>query len=197
VEERDFTYTVARTADGGVEVCVHDRGRWRPVPDDNGFRGHGLRVIGQLTDDLDIDREPDGTRVRFRLPAPPPDPARPVRRPGPPQDPGTLAQVRELPGRRFAVTGDLDTGGRDAIAPVLLAAVGSGPFTVDLTAVRHLSSAGVALLAQLVALAGPALSVVVAAGSVPARVCALTGLGTTSQAATEVAATEVAGAGAP
>jgi hypothetical protein len=42
--------------------------------------------------------------------------------------------------------------------------------------VRYLSSAGVALLAELAALAGPALSVVVAAGSAPARVCALTGL---------------------
>jgi anti-anti-sigma regulatory factor len=142
-------------------------------------------VIGQLADDLDIDRGPDGTRVRFRLPAPPADPARPGRRAGAPRDPGAPAQVRELPGRRFAVTGDVDTGGRDAVAPVLLAAVGSGPLTVDLTAVRHLSSAGVALLAQLAALAGPALSVVVAAGSVPARVCALTGLTATS-AVTEV-----------
>jgi PAS domain S-box-containing protein len=207
-EERVFTYGVARTADGGVEVRVGDRGRWRPVPDDNGFRGHGLRVIGQLADDLDIDRAPDGTRVRFRLPAPPPDPARPVRRTGGPRDPGAPAQVRELPGRRFAVTGDIDTDGRAAIAPVLLAAVGPGPLTVDLTAVRHLSSAGVALLAQLTALAGPALSVVVAAGSVPARVCALTGLPATVQPAADpaspaadpaspVAAVDVSGAGAP
>jgi anti-anti-sigma regulatory factor len=79
---------------------------------------------------------------------------------------------------------------------------------VDLTAVRHLSSAGVALLAQLTALAGPALSVVVAAGSVPARVCALTGLPATVQPAADpaspaadpaspVAAVDVSGAGAP
>jgi hypothetical protein len=44
--------------------------------------------------------------------------------------------------------------------------------------VRYLSSAGVALLAEAAALAGPRLSIVVAPGSAPARVCALTGLGT-------------------
>jgi hypothetical protein len=42
--------------------------------------------------------------------------------------------------------------------------------------VRYLSSAGVALLAEAAALAGPRLSIVVAPGSAPARVCALTGL---------------------
>jgi anti-anti-sigma regulatory factor len=46
---------------------------------------------------------------------------------------------------------------------------------VDLTAVRYLSSAGVALLAETAA-TGVALSVVVAAGSAPARVLELAGL---------------------
>ena len=54
----------------------------------------------------------------------------------------------------------------------------AAPCVVDLTAVRYLSSAGVALLAEAAALAGPRLSIVVAPGSAPARVCALTGLGT-------------------
>jgi anti-anti-sigma regulatory factor len=48
--------------------------------------------------------------------------------------------------------------------------------TVDLTGVRYLSSAGVALLAEVGALAGDALTVVLAAGSAPARICALTGI---------------------
>jgi ABC-type transporter Mla MlaB component len=89
------------------------------------------------------------------------------------------------------VTGDVDLAGRDAVAPVLRAAAlsdssrsgssgsgssGQASMTVDLTGVGYLSSAGVALLAEVAAVAGPALSLLVAAGSAPARVCALTGL---------------------
>ena len=83
--------------------------------------------------------------------------------------------------------GDLDLAGRDTVAPVLLGAAAAGrPLTVDLTEVGYLSSAGVALLAEAAGLA-PTLSIVVAAGSAPARVCALTGL------ATAVPVQEVAG----
>ncbi len=45
-EGGEFEYTVARRADGDIEVTVRDHGRWRPAPVDNGHRGHGLRVIG-------------------------------------------------------------------------------------------------------------------------------------------------------
>jgi anti-anti-sigma factor len=176
--ERDFAYTVAREATGDVEVGVQDRGRWRPVPDDNGYRGHGLRVIGELTDDLEIDRTDGGTHIRFRLPAPPAAaPSRRLRPTGVRRLEVAPAAVRELPGRRFAVSGDVDLAGRDAVAPVLLgAASAAAPITVDLTGVRYLSSAGVALLTEVAALAGDALTVVVAAGSAPARICALTGI---------------------
>ena len=51
-----FEYTVARADDGAVEVHVHDQGRWRPVPADNGHRGHGLRVIDGLVEEFVIDR---------------------------------------------------------------------------------------------------------------------------------------------
>lgn len=64
--EGEFDYTVARRADGDIEVAVRDHGRWRPVPADNGHRGHGLRVIAAIAADLQIDRGADGTRVRFR-----------------------------------------------------------------------------------------------------------------------------------
>jgi anti-anti-sigma regulatory factor len=59
---------------------------------------------------------------------------------------------------------------------VLGAASAAAPLTVDLTGVRYLSSAGVALIAEVAALAGDGLTVVVAAGSAPARICALTGI---------------------
>jgi PAS domain S-box-containing protein len=176
-EDGEFEYTVERCADGGIAVSVRDHGAWRPVPDDNGHRGHGLRVIDALVDDLEIDRGPDGTLMRFRLPAPGVDvlPVPVARRGGarPAERPATV----RTEGGRLVVTGDVDLAGRDAIGPALLAAAAVPvPCVVDLTGVRYLSSAGVALLAEAAALAGPALSIVVAPGSGPARVCALTGL---------------------
>jgi serine phosphatase RsbU (regulator of sigma subunit)/anti-sigma regulatory factor (Ser/Thr protein kinase) len=177
-DDGEFTYTVARRADGDVDVSVSDRGRWRPVPQDNGHRGHGLRVIREIVEDLRIDHGDEGTHVRFRVPVPAPGPA-PARRLArrtarPAEEP---AAVRAA-GDRLVVTGDLDLAGRDAVGPVLLQAAAAGrPLTVDLTGMRYLSSAGVALLAEAARLAP--LSIVVAAGSAPARVCALTGLATT------------------
>jgi len=178
-EGGEFAYTVARRADGDIEVTVRDHGRWRPVPADNGHRGHGLRVIGEIAADLQIDRGPDGTQVRFRVPVPAPEsPAASARVRTADRPLGEPASVRTV-GDRLVVTGDVDLDGRDAIGPALLAAAaGPAPCIVDLTAVRYLSSAGVALLAEAAALAGPRLSIVVAPGSAPARVCALTGLGT-------------------
>ena len=161
-------------------MCVRDQGRWRPVPDDNGHRGHGLRVIGMIADDLRIDRGDDGTQVRFvvRVPAAASDKA-PVVRPArtAAREPGRPAAVHVV-GDRVLVTGDLDLAGRDTAGPVLLDAVAAGARTVDLTDVPYLSSAGVALLAEASRLAGGGLSIVVAEGSAPARVCALTGLAT-------------------
>jgi anti-anti-sigma factor len=181
-EGGEFEYSVARRADGDLEVSVRDHGRWRPVPQDNGHRGHGLRVIGQIAEDLRIERGDDGTHVRFRVPVapasmspPPAVPARPVRVGA--RQAGEPAAVR-VAGDRLAVRGDLDLAGRDTVAPVLLGAAAAGrPLTVDLTEVGYLSSAGVALLAEAAGLA-PDLSIIVAAGSAPARVCALTGLAT-------------------
>ena len=177
----EFEYGVGRADDGALEVRVRDFGRWRPVPEDNGYRGHGLRVIRELTEDVRIDRGADGTEVRFRLPARTPDAPAPVRR-ATIGRPGDLATVQEWPGGLLVVRGDVDLTGRDAIGPALLrAAAGPGPTTVDLTGVRYLSSAGVALLAEAAGLAGAAgraVSLVVAAGSAPARVLELTGLDT-------------------
>ncbi|MCO1653672.1 SpoIIE family protein phosphatase [Pseudonocardia humida] len=172
----EFEFAVARTDDGSVEARVRDHGRWRPVPEDNGYRGHGLRVIRELGQDVRVDRGEDGTEVRFRIPAAPVRPGAPApRRPGRGRA-GEPATVQEWPGGLIVLRGDVDFAGRETVAPALLrAAKGPGPLVVDLTAVRYLSSAGVALLAQTAA-TGVALSVVVAAGSAPARVLELTGL---------------------
>jgi serine phosphatase RsbU (regulator of sigma subunit)/anti-sigma regulatory factor (Ser/Thr protein kinase) len=59
---------VTLVADGRLEVRVRDYGSWRPVPADNGHRGHGLRLIGELAEEISVERGPDGTDVRFTLP---------------------------------------------------------------------------------------------------------------------------------
>jgi anti-anti-sigma factor len=179
----DFDYSLARADDGAVEVHVRDQGRWRPVPVDNGHRGHGLRVIGELVEEFVIDRGNGGTHVSFRLPAPPPGAAAaPVRRTARSTtrapEPASIEQRHGPAGERvLGVLGDLDLAGRDTVGATLLAAAGlAGPLVVDVTGVGYLSSAGVALIAEASAIAGGALSIVVAPGSAPARVLELTGL---------------------
>jgi anti-sigma regulatory factor (Ser/Thr protein kinase) len=46
-----------------IVLLVRDWGRWRPPPQDPGFRGHGLTVIRECTDRLDVQRAPMGTIV--------------------------------------------------------------------------------------------------------------------------------------
>ena len=66
----DGTYDceVTLAANGRLEVRVSDHGSWRPVPAENGHRGHGLRLIRELAEELSVERGPDGTDVRFTLP---------------------------------------------------------------------------------------------------------------------------------
>ncbi|QJY45632.1 SpoIIE family protein phosphatase [Pseudonocardia broussonetiae] len=168
-----FTCVLARDAQGGVRVRVSDRGRWRPVPADNGHRGHGLRVMDRLTEGMVLDRRDSGTTVLFRVPPGPEQPGRPPAvRPAPPAGAELSVERRTRPDDRpeLVLRGDLDVGGRDRVSAALREA--GEDAVVDLTRLRYLSSAGVALLAG----AGGRVSVVVAEGSAPARVLALTGL---------------------
>ncbi len=177
---------LAREQDGAVRFAVRDAGRWRPVPEDNGHRGHGLRVMRQLTEGLRVDRGPDGTTVSGRLlpvaqAFPPPRPRPAAAAEG--ESPVAVEERRDGAGRTVLVLrGDLDLAGRD-VAAAALERAGRGAL-LDLTGLRYLSSAGVALLAGTEDVA-----VRVAAGSAPARVLALTGLA----AALDVDVTGVAG----
>ena len=51
----EFVYSVRRRRDGGVRVVVQDFGRWRPLPDDPGYRGRGLAVIHNLAQEVTLD----------------------------------------------------------------------------------------------------------------------------------------------
>jgi anti-sigma regulatory factor (Ser/Thr protein kinase) len=71
-EAGEFVYSVRRRPDAGVRVVVQDFGRWRPPPDDPGYRGRGLAVIHNLAEEVSLDFSDDGTRIAFTVPSDPP-----------------------------------------------------------------------------------------------------------------------------
>lgn len=50
-----------------IEVRVADHGTWRPVPEDTGYRGRGLDMIGCLARHVVVSRTERGTEVRFEV----------------------------------------------------------------------------------------------------------------------------------
>jgi anti-anti-sigma factor len=182
-EGAEFSYRVARTAPGDLEVVVRDRGRWRPEPADNGFRGHGLRSNRHLARSCEVRPGPDGTEVRFVLAAPDLDKASAVAPPAGAADPGAPSITIEVDTtadtRVIRLRGELDVAGVRAIHQPLLDAIrdaGARHVVVDATALTYLSSGGVALVAEASTAGTRPLEVAVRAGSAAARVLDLTGL---------------------
>ena len=50
--------------DGTAEVTIRDRGRWRPSSGTHG--GHGLPLVQELMESVELTGGPDGTVVRMR-----------------------------------------------------------------------------------------------------------------------------------
>jgi anti-sigma regulatory factor (Ser/Thr protein kinase) len=71
-EAGEVVYSVRRRRDAGVRVVVQDFGRWRPPPDDPGYRGRGLAVIHNLAEEMSLDFSDHGTRIAFTVPSDPP-----------------------------------------------------------------------------------------------------------------------------
>jgi anti-anti-sigma factor len=166
-------------ADGAAVVTVTDAGRWRPPPPGPVPGGRGVLMMRALTDSTDIDHVPGGTRVRL------------VRRLSRPVTIGALSPGRTRAHADEALSVDVDEhaglvrvrGPVDlSTAPDLRARVlqagrgGTRPLCVDLGEVTVLSSAGVQLLHDLVAVV-PELRLVARRGGVAAAVLQLTGLG--------------------
>ncbi|MGY1711969.1 SpoIIE family protein phosphatase [Geodermatophilus sp. SYSU D00758] len=163
--------------DGGVRVTVRDGGSWLPAPADPGFRGRGLQMIRALAVDVDVDRRPAGTVLRFRLPpaaAPTGSAARP---PDVASAPATLA-VTDAGGRRcLELAGDLDLAGVETVRAALLAELDAGrPAVLDLTRLGFVASVGVGLLLEAVQVAGDGMEVVLPAGGPTRRLLDLAGL---------------------
>jgi anti-anti-sigma factor len=181
---------LARNPEGGIDAHVRDEGRWRPIPDDKGYRGRGLELIRDVSARMRLHHGPEGTEVRFSLP--------PSGSPSTPADPPAAAQVTPVaPGPatlRIAggaedsgagtveVHGELDLAGVRGIGDELLAcADAGGTLTVDLRPTTYLASAGVALLVDAdrrVRSAGGRLRVLVAPGELVRRALSLSGVDT-------------------
>jgi anti-anti-sigma factor len=183
----DFDIALELEADGGIRVGVRDHGHWRPEPADKGFRGRGLDLIRALAGEVEIGRHEEGTLVTFRLdPAdrdPAPLPVAPPAATPAARTPAGLTVLREGPGLRLALHGDLDLSGIDHVREPLEAALAPArpaePVVLDLTGVGYLPSAGIGMLVDLAGDArarGVVLRVERPETGPVARVLALTGL---------------------
>jgi PAS domain S-box-containing protein len=150
--------------DGFLEVSVADRGRWQePGTADDG-RGHGLLVIGQLADVMEVRHppqntaEPSGARgttviIRHRLRHPAvlatDTGAAAVSRPADP--PFAVRIVTGEPRPRVRITGPVDITTTGQLTRSLLAACRSGvlPLIAELDEVTLLASAGVRALFEV------------------------------------------------
>jgi anti-sigma regulatory factor (Ser/Thr protein kinase)/anti-anti-sigma regulatory factor len=138
--------------DGGVAVRVRDQGAWREAPADPGHRGRGLVLIRALATEVVVDGGPRGTAVTFTIP--------PGRHDGAVAGVGRSAEAAGCPvdvrvdvgpdGPVGHVSGDLDLVGAETARRGLLRAASAGPWTLDVTGVGHLASAGVGLLLDAV-----------------------------------------------
>jgi anti-sigma regulatory factor (Ser/Thr protein kinase)/anti-anti-sigma regulatory factor len=150
--------------DGFLEVNVADQGRWRePVTAEDG-RGHGLLVIGQLADEMEVRHpprsatEPSGARgttvmIRHRLRHPAvlatDTGATAASRPADP--PFAVRIMTGEPRPRVRITGPVDITTTGQLTRSLLAACRGGvlPLIADLDEVTLLASAGVRALFEV------------------------------------------------
>jgi len=140
--------------DGRVRVRIDDDGIWRAPVSPVGDRGTGLGLMGSLGDDLVVAGHPTGTTVTFsrrltrRVVATPASGAVPAALPAAGELFDTMI-VGDPPVLR--VRGPVDALSADRFRRDMAAVSRGGtlPLTVDLTRVSHLTSVGVAALADL------------------------------------------------
>lgn len=146
------------TTKGDALLVVADEGGWRAPITKAGTRGRGLAMVADAVDDFSIDTETGGTVVRMR---------RRLHRPvGMLAGDGSVevgsAAFRAEPSgpigaRVITVSGSVDLASVPLLRQEVLRAGRGGelPVTIDLTAVTHLSSAGVQMLHALSATGQP------------------------------------------
>jgi anti-anti-sigma factor len=149
----DVTVDVTLGDDGWVRASVADRGTWKGdnTPDDN--RGRGLSIARTLVSDIVVDHGKRGTTAALvhRLTRAAHIVTDPGAAPGTPIAPPSQAfDVRVSDDGHVVVTGDVDTLAAPALAELLSVRSQAGAETlhIDLSAVTHLGSAGVGVLAE-------------------------------------------------
>lgn len=136
---------LAREQDGRLLVEVRDSGRWQE-PTERTDRGHGLTLMGELTDVLAIDREGRGTTVVMEKALTFGEAAS-----------ATAAQPPRVSTERVEGTcvarlrGEVDLASVERIEAAIDAATGAEPaaLVVDVSGVSYLDSAGVHMLYRL------------------------------------------------
>ncbi|HEV2781186.1 MAG TPA: SpoIIE family protein phosphatase [Actinophytocola sp.] len=136
--------------DGTVVVVVSDDGRWKPPQRDPGFRGRGLIMMREFSDEIRLDPSASGTTVTLAKTL-----HRPVSLDGaaPPSTryiEQTDLQIDLQAGKEgvtMSVSGAVDSSSVDQLhASLLDAGRGSLPLTIVLDAVTLLTSAGLRTL---------------------------------------------------
>jgi anti-anti-sigma factor len=167
---------------GLVHASVTDRGKWKAPSADPGMRGRGLMLADALATDSRIVGSDSGTTasITHRLTRP----ARIVTDPNVipiAESPSNSEFSSEIIDDRLLVRGDVD----NATAPTLGNQIarqsrsGTHPLTVDLSAVTHMGSSGLRVLAEALEHArqhGTALGLVAPPGSPAHHVLILVGL---------------------
>jgi anti-anti-sigma factor len=174
----EMRYRLELRADGGLDVTAADDGIWRPTPDDPGYRGHGLRSIRALTENLRVEHTAGGTTLRFTVPAARGVEPVPQQVATPPPTAARLRIDRDGTGLRVRLSGELDLATVPGIRTALLAAVtgSTGPVEIDAVEVTYLSSAGIALILDARQAAGGPVRVRAAASGAAPRILRLAGL---------------------
>lgn len=177
--------TAALDRDGSVSVTVADEGSWRPLGEPSGFRGRGLMIMRECSDDLDLRRGEAGTTVHLSRrvsrspvvsPRPAPGESSPIARTEP-----DIQVVRAGGQVRVEVAGTIDTAATAALRAAILDATraGTAPCAIVLDKVDLLTSAALRVLFERVTAlrrAGREVSVIAAPGTPAGAALAVSGL---------------------
>ncbi len=133
--------------DGTLTVVVRDTGLWRTPDRDPGDRGRGLLIMRQLSSDVEVATDADGTTVRLRVPLTGLLDDVPEETDAP--DAAVVDRSSGTP--TVTVTGPLDTAAAPGLRIRLLEASRGGvvPARLDLTDVTELSSAAVSVVLEI------------------------------------------------
>jgi anti-anti-sigma factor len=187
----DVTVDAVLGNDGRVRASVTDRGTWQGDADPEASRGRGLSIARTLVADTAVRHDKRGTTATLvhRLTRAAHLVTDPRAAPGTPiTPPSQTFEIGVSDDGYVMVTGDVDTLSAPTLAECLSmrSHAGADPLQIDLSAVTHLGSAGVSVLAEAYERAARQHStclLVAPPGGIAHHVLSLVGLPTTVESA--------------